>query len=92
MVLQCLSTDTLHFSSTATLQFSSTATLQHNLPTDVRNPDSSLKDLVQLRLVKELWVPGLDGLELDCHLLAVGDVDAEVDVAEAAAADLSDLK
>ena len=61
-------------------------------PTDVRDSDSSLKDLVQLWLVEELWVPGLDGLELDGHLLAVGDVDAEVDVAEAAAADLPDLK
>ena len=61
-------------------------------PTDVRDSDSSLKDLVQLWLVEELRVPGLDGLELDGHLLAVGDVDAEVDVAEAAAADLPDLK
>ena len=35
-------------------------------------------------------MPGLDGLELDGHLLAVGDVDAQVDVAEASAADLAD--
>ena len=35
---------------------------------------------------------GLDRLELDGDLLAVGDVDAQVDVAETAAADFADLQ
>ena len=58
----------------------------------MRDSDSSLKDLVQLWLVEELRVPGLDGLELDGHLLAVGDVEPGADVAQAAAADRPDLK
>lgn len=60
-----------------------------SVPADVGDPDAPLKDLVQLRFVKQLRVASLDGLQLDSHLLAVGNVDAEVDVAERAGADLA---
>ena len=55
------------------------------------NPDSALQNFVQLGLVEELRVSGFDGLELDCDFFAVRDVNAEIDVAETAAADFSDL-
>uniref|UniRef100_A0A1I7Z6U4 Transposase n=1 Tax=Steinernema glaseri TaxID=37863 RepID=A0A1I7Z6U4_9BILA len=43
-----------------------------------------------LALVEELWVTGLAGLDLDGHLLAIRNVNTQVDVAEGAAADLAD--
>lgn len=51
--------------------------------------DPALQDLVELALVQQLGVPGLLGLELHGHLLSVGDVDGQVDVAEGAGADLA---
>ncbi len=54
--------------------------------------DPSLKNFVQFWFVEELGVSRLDRFQLDGDLLAVGDVDAQVDVAETAAADFADLK
>jgi len=54
------------------------------VPPDVRDSNTALQDLVQFALVQQLRVSGLDALQLDGHLLPIGDVDAEVDVAETA--------
>jgi len=58
----------------------------------VGNSDTPLKNLVEFGLVEKLRVPGLDGLELDGDFLAVGDVDAEVDVAKTTTTDFANLK
>jgi len=60
------------------------------VPPDVRDAHPALQDFVQFALIQQLGVPGLHALQLDCHLLSVSDVDAQVDVAEAPRADLSD--
>jgi len=60
------------------------------VPPDVRDPHAALQDFVQFALVQELGVAGLDALQLDCDLLSISDVDAKVDVAETARANLSD--
>ena len=49
-------------------------------PANERNTDTTCKSLVDLGLVLELGVLGLDGFELDGHFLAGDDVDSEVDV------------
>jgi len=59
------------------------------IPTNVGNSDTPLKNLVEFGLVEKLRVPGLDGLELDGDFLAVGDVDAEVDVAKTTTTDFA---
>ena len=59
------------------------------VPAYVRYADAALQYLVQLALVQELRVARLHRLELDGDLLAIGHVDAQVDVAERAAADLA---
>ena len=64
----------------------------NSLPSDVWDSDPSLKNFVKFWFVEKLRVSGLDRLELDGDLLAVGDVDAQVDVAETAAANFADLK
>lgn len=51
-----------------------------SVPTDKGNADTSGKRLVDLGLVLELRVLGLDGLELDGDLLTGDDVDTKVDV------------
>ena len=48
-----------------------------------------MQDAVDLALVQELGVLGLDGLELDGHLLPGRHVGAEVDVTEGAGADFA---
>ena len=60
------------------------------VPPDVRDAHSALQDFVQFALIQQLGVPGLHALQLDCDLLSVRDVDAQVDVAEAPRANLSD--
>ena len=50
-------------------------------PTNKRDADTTGEGLVDLGLILELGVLGLDGLELDGDLLAGYDVDAEVQVA-----------
>lgn len=49
-------------------------------PSNERHSDSSSERLVDLALVLQLRVLGLDGLELDGDFLAGDDVDSEVDV------------
>ena len=49
-------------------------------PPNERNANATSKSLIDLGLVLELGVLGLDGLELDGDLLARDDVDPEVDV------------
>lgn len=58
------------------------------VPTDERDTDTTGKGLVDLGLVLELRVLGLDGLELDSDLLTGDDVDAEVNVTERSGTDL----
>ena len=50
---------------------------------------SAVQDAVDLALVQELGMLGLDGLELDGHLLPGRHVGAEVDVTEGAGADFA---
>ena len=50
-------------------------------PANKGHADAAGEGLVDLGLVLELGVLGLDGLELDSDLLAGDDVDTEVDVA-----------
>ncbi len=54
------------------------------------NADSTLKNLVKLGLVQELRVPSLERLELDGDLFAIGNVNAQIDVAEGSRSDLAD--
>ena len=49
-------------------------------PTNKRDADTTGEGLVDLGLILELGVLGLDGLELDGDLLAGDDVYSEVDV------------
>lgn len=49
-------------------------------PADKRNTDATSKGLVNFGLVLELWVLGLDGLELDGDFLTGDQVDSEVNV------------
>uniref|UniRef100_A0A182IYJ2 Uncharacterized protein n=1 Tax=Anopheles atroparvus TaxID=41427 RepID=A0A182IYJ2_ANOAO len=57
---------------------------------NVRDADAAGQHLVQLVLVRELRVARQDALHLQRHLLAIRDVDAEVDIAERARSDLAD--
>jgi len=59
-------------------------------PADVGDADATLKDLVELAFVEQLGMAGFVGLQLDSDLFTIGDVDAQVDVAEGSAADLAD--
>ncbi|KAI3487940.1 hypothetical protein L1887_48023 [Cichorium endivia] len=52
------------------------------VPADEGDADTACEGLVDLGLILELRVLGLDGLELDGDLLTGDDVDAEVDVTE----------
>lgn len=52
---------------------------------------SALQDLVQLGLVQQLRVPGLDGLQLNGHLLATLDVGAYVHDTSACTCMLCDM-
>ena len=60
----------------------------HGERADAGDAHAAAQDLVQFRLVKQLRVLALDRLELDGHLLARGDVRAEVDVTERAGSNL----
>src|SRR4051812_8740643 len=51
---------------------------------------STLQNFVQLALLHQLRMGRGLGLQLHCHFLPAGDGDAQVDVAEGAAADLPD--
>uniref|UniRef100_A0A182QU92 Uncharacterized protein n=1 Tax=Anopheles farauti TaxID=69004 RepID=A0A182QU92_9DIPT len=65
------------------------ATLLPEVP-DVRDANAARQHLVQLVLVRELRVARQYALHLQRHLLAIGDVDAEVDVTERTGTDLPD--
>ena len=56
----------------------------------MRDPHPALQDFVQFALVQQLRVSSLDALQLDGDLLSISDVDAKVDVAETARANLPD--
>eukprot|EP00445_Apocalathium_hangoei_P061646 CAMPEP_0204094030 /NCGR_PEP_ID=MMETSP0360-20130528/190721_1 /ASSEMBLY_ACC=CAM_ASM_000342 /TAXON_ID=268821 /ORGANISM="Scrippsiella Hangoei, Strain SHTV-5" /LENGTH=312 /DNA_ID=CAMNT_0051043337 /DNA_START=633 /DNA_END=1567 /DNA_ORIENTATION=- len=60
----------------------------HAVPMDVGDADATCKNLVQLGLIQELRMPGLDGLQLDGDLLPGLHVGADVDVAEGSGANL----
>ena len=49
-------------------------------PTNKRDADTTGEGLVDLGLILELGVLGLDGLELDGDLLSGNDVNSEVDI------------
>ena len=55
-------------------------------------PNTPGENFVKFWFIEKLWVSGFDGLELDGHLFTVGDVDPQVDVAETATTDFTDLK
>ena len=48
----------------------------------VWDADAALQDLVQFRFVEQLRMTCLDGFEFDGYFFAIGDVDAEIDIAE----------
>jgi hypothetical protein len=58
-------------------------------PAHERDSDTPGQGLVDTGLIFQLWVLGLDALELDRDLLAGNDVGAEIDVAKTAAANLA---
>jgi hypothetical protein len=58
-------------------------------PANERDTDTSSKGLVDTSLIFELWVLGLDALELDGDLFTRDDVGSKVDVSEGATTDLS---
>ncbi|RNA05858.1 hypothetical protein BpHYR1_033557 [Brachionus plicatilis] len=59
------------------------------VPAYVRYADAALQNFVQLALVEQLRVSRLHRLQLDGYLFAVGHVDAQVNVAKRARADLA---
>ena len=51
------------------------------VPPHKRDPDTTCEGLVDLGLIFELGMLGLDGLELDCDFLAGNNIDSEIDIA-----------
>lgn len=58
-------------------------------PADKRNTDTSSKGFVDAGFILELWVLGLDALELDGNLFTGDDVGSEIDITETTTTNLS---
>lgn len=58
-------------------------------PANKWDTDTSSKGLVDASLILELWVLGLDALELDGNLLSRDDVGAQVDISKGSATNLA---
>jgi hypothetical protein len=58
-------------------------------PADKWDTDASREGLVDTSLILELWVLGLDGLELDGDFFTRDDVGSEIDITETATTDLT---